>query len=77
MRWGLNHSPDPLALETVPVSQDFGAGQLEQVLLKASFGRGYHAKEFFKKLLPEIWYNRIRQSLPRMTKSLSLPSTHG
>lgn len=76
MRWGLNHKPNPLSLETIPVNRDFGARQLERVLFKGSFGRGYLAKEFFKRILPEFWYNRIRQSLPRMTKGFSLPSRH-
>ena len=76
MRWGLNHAPDPHALETIPISRDFNPEQLGQILRTGRFGRGYHTKEFFKKLLPETWYNRMRQSLPRMVKGLGLPSAY-
>jgi len=74
MRWGLNHAPDSRALETIPISREFGPRQLLQILQRGTYGRGYRTKEFFKTLLPEPWYNRLRQSLPRMTKSLGLPS---
>lgn len=77
MRWGLNHHPDPLALETIPITQDFGPVALQKVLQTGSFGRGYRTKELVKKLLPESWYFRIRQTLPRIAKGLSLPLNHG
>ena len=76
MRWGLNHAPDPHALETIPISRDFDPQQLEKILQAGRFGRGYHTKEIIKKLLPETLYNRVRQSLPRISKGLALPSAH-
>ncbi len=77
MRWGLNHHPDPFALETVPIHQDLDHEKLKNILLAGSFGRGYRSKELVKRLAPESLYRRIRQTVPRIANRLSLPSNHG
>lgn len=73
MRWGLNHQPNPWSLETIPMNHDFGSPNLRAVLESGRFGRGYRTKEMIKGLLPEAWYNRFRQSAPRIAKNLRLP----
>lgn len=77
MRWGLNQRPDPFSLETVPINQDLDHQELQKILQLGSFGRGYRTKELVKSLVPESWYHRIRQTLPRIAKRLSLTSNHG
>lgn len=77
MRWGLNHQPDPLALETIPVSRDFEPTQLLNILRSGHFGRGYRIKEFIKGTLPEFLYNQVRQTVTRIGKGLRLPLIHG
>jgi len=70
MRWGLNHTPDPWALETIPVSRDFDSSQLLRILQAGHFGRGYRTKELIKRTLPEFLYNQVRQTATRIGKSL-------
>lgn len=77
MRWGLNRSPNPFALETIPVSRDFGSAQLFDILLSGNFGRGYRSKELIKSLLPENWYNQMRLTVSRIGKGLRLPFIYG
>ena len=77
MRWGLNRRPDPYDLETVPLSRDFDGITLLKILKSGHFGSGYGTKEFFKNLLPETLYQRIRQTVPRIERTLSLPSRDG
>lgn len=69
MRWGLNHEPDPLALETIPASRDFEPSQLLNILRSGRFGRGYRTKEFIKGTLPEFLYNQVRQTVNRIGKA--------
>lgn len=76
MRWGLNHTPNPLALETIPVSRDFDSSQLRRILHAGHFGRGYRTKEFIKGTLPEFLYNQVRQTATRIGKGLRYPFGH-
>jgi peptidoglycan/xylan/chitin deacetylase (PgdA/CDA1 family) len=77
MRWGLNSNPIPFGLETIPVSRDFSSAQLLEILRSGNFGRGYRSKELLKSLLPETLYNRVRETVSRIAKGLTLPSPHG
>lgn len=77
MRWGLNHQPNPWALQTIPVSRDFESAQLQSILRSGHFGRGYRTKEFIKGTLPEFLYNQVRQTVTRIGKGLRLPLIHG
>lgn len=76
MRWGLNRQPDPLALETIPVSRDFEPSQLLNILRSGHFGRGYRSKELIKRVLPETLYNQVRETGSRIGKRLRLPLIH-
>lgn len=77
MRWGLNRSSNPFDLETIPVSRDFGSDQILDILRSGNFGRGYRSKELIKSLLPENFYNRLRETVSRIGKGLRLPFIYG
>ena len=74
MRWGLNHHPDPMNLETIPVHRDFLPQTLETILEAGRFGGGYRIKEILKHALPDNLYKVLRERLSRANQSPSLGS---
>lgn len=76
MRWGLNHHPNPMFLETIPVHRDLLPKTLKEILEVGRFGGGYRIKEILKQALPENLYNALRERLSRNSRSSDLGSPH-
>lgn len=74
MRWGLNHQPDPMALETIPIHRDFLPQSLNSILEAGRFGTGYRIKEIFKRALPDNLYQIVRERVSRVSQPSGLGS---
>ena len=72
MRWGLNHHPDPMGLETIPIHRDFHPESLNAILAGGRFGAGYRIKEILKNSLPDNLYKVVRERLSRFYQPSSL-----
>jgi len=76
MRWGLNHHPDPMSLETIPIHRDFLPKTLREIMEEGQFGGGYRLKEILKQALPENLYNSLRERLSRNSRPSDLESPY-
>ena len=74
MRWGLNHHPDPMDLETIPIHRDFLPPSLNTILEGGRFGAGYRIKEILKRALPDTLYQDLREMLSRVSQPSHLGS---